>query len=66
VNFRQLSHEFTFSVGIDLIFKLMILSLIIYQVRTRIWFLEFIIYIRINHPNGDFRVKFIEHLMRRS
>ena len=34
VNFRQPSHEFTFGVGIDLISKLMILTLIIYQVRT--------------------------------
>jgi hypothetical protein len=45
VYFRQPSHEFTFGVGIDLISKLIILTLIIYQVRNCMWFLEFIIYI---------------------
>jgi CO dehydrogenase/acetyl-CoA synthase alpha subunit len=35
VNFRQPSHEFTFGVGIDLISKLTILTLMIYQVHTR-------------------------------
>jgi hypothetical protein len=45
VNFRQPSHEFPFSVGIDLISKLMILTLMICQVRTRMWFLEFIVYV---------------------
>jgi hypothetical protein len=49
VNFCQTSHEFTFSVGIDLISKLMILTLIIYQVRTRMWFLKFIVYAGIKH-----------------
>jgi hypothetical protein len=44
VNFRQPSHEFTFDVGIDLISELTILTLIIYQVHTCMWFLEFIIY----------------------
>jgi hypothetical protein len=41
VNLCQPSHEFTFGVGIDLISKLMILSLIICQVHTRedhVWF----------------------------
>jgi hypothetical protein len=60
VNFRQSSHEFTFNVGIDLISKLTILTLMIYQVRTRMWFLEFIIYAGIKHLNEDFRVKFID------
>jgi hypothetical protein len=62
VNFRQPSHEFTFNLGIDLISKLTILTLIIYQVRTRMWFLEFILYVGIKHLNEDFRVKFIDHL----
>ena len=44
VNFRQPSHEFTFGVGIDLISKLTILTLMICHVRTRMWFLEFIVY----------------------
>jgi hypothetical protein len=66
VNFHQPSHEFTFSVGIDLISKLTILTLIIYQVRNRMWFLEFIVYTRIKHLNEDFRVKFIKHFGRRS
>jgi hypothetical protein len=59
VNFRQLSHEFTFNVGIDLISKLTILTLIIYQVRTHMWFLEFIVYAGIKHLNEDFWVKYI-------
>jgi hypothetical protein len=66
VNFHQPSHEFTFSVGIDLISKLMILTLMIYQVRTRMWFLEFIVYTGIKYLNEDFRVKFIKHFERRS
>jgi hypothetical protein len=45
VNFRQPSHEFTFDVGIDLISKLTILTLRIYKVRTRMWFLEFTVYV---------------------
>jgi hypothetical protein len=45
VNFRQPSHEFTFGVGIDLISKLTILTLMIHQVRTRMWFLKFIVYV---------------------
>jgi hypothetical protein len=44
VNFRQPSHEYTFSVGIDLISKLTILTLMICHVRTRMWYLEFIVY----------------------
>jgi hypothetical protein len=44
VNFRQPSHEFTFGVHIDLISKLMILTLIISQIRTHMWYLEFIVY----------------------
>jgi hypothetical protein len=35
----------TFDVGIDLISKLTILTLMIYQVRTRMWILEFIVYV---------------------
>jgi hypothetical protein len=66
VNFHQPSHEFTFSVGIDLISKLMILTLMIYQVRTRMWFLEFIVYTGIKYLNEDFWVKFIKHFERRS
>jgi hypothetical protein len=66
VNFYQPSHEFTFNVGIGLISKLTILTLIIYQVCTHMWFLEFIVYAGIKHLNEDFRVKFIEHLVRRS
>jgi hypothetical protein len=45
VNFRQPSHEFTFGVGIDLISKLTIQILMIYKVRIRMWFLEFIVYV---------------------
>jgi hypothetical protein len=45
VNFCQPSHEFTFSVGIDLISKLTILTLMICQVHTHMWFLEFIVYV---------------------
>jgi hypothetical protein len=45
VNLRQPSHEFTFGVGIDLISKLTILTLIICHVRTRMWYLEFIVYV---------------------
>jgi hypothetical protein len=41
VNFRQSSHDFIFSVGIDLISKLTILTLIICHVRTRMGYLEF-------------------------
>jgi hypothetical protein len=66
VNFRQPSHKFTFGVGIDLISKLTILTLMIYQVCTRMWFLEFIFYVGIKYINEDFRVKFIEHFARRS
>jgi hypothetical protein len=40
VNLRQPSHEFTFGVGIDLISKLTILTLIICHVRTRMWYLD--------------------------
>jgi ABC-type uncharacterized transport system permease subunit len=58
VNFRQPSHKFTFGVGIDLISKLTILTLMIYQVRTRMWFLEFIVYPRIKHINENFQVQF--------
>jgi hypothetical protein len=54
-------------VGIGLISKLTILTLMIYQVHTRMWFLEFIVYARINkNLNVEFRVKFIEHFARRS
>jgi hypothetical protein len=66
VNFRQHSLEFTFNVGIDLISKLTILTLMICQVRTRMWYLEFIVYAGIKHLNEDFRVEFIEHFARRS
>jgi hypothetical protein len=66
VNFRQPSHEFTFNVGIDLISKLLMLTLIIYQVRTRMWYLEFIVYAGIKHLNEDFQVEFIKHFARRS
>jgi hypothetical protein len=45
VNFGQPSHEFTFGVDIDLISKLTILTLRIYQVHTRMWFLDFIVYV---------------------
>jgi hypothetical protein len=45
VNFRQPRHKFTFIVGIDLISKLMILTLMTYQVRIHMWFLEFIVYV---------------------
>ena len=65
VNFCQPNHEFTFNVGIDLISKLTILTLIIYQVCTRMWYLKFIIYAGIKHLNEDFRVKFIKHLVTR-
>jgi hypothetical protein len=44
VNFCQPSHEFTFGVGIDLISKLMIQTPMRCQVRTRMSFLEFIVY----------------------
>jgi hypothetical protein len=44
----------------------MILTLIMYQVRTRMWYLEFIVYAGIKHLNEDFRVEFIEHFARRS
>jgi hypothetical protein len=53
VNFRQPSHEFTFDANIDLIYKLTILTLMIYQVRTRMWFVEFIVYAGINNLNKD-------------
>jgi hypothetical protein len=66
VNFRQPSHEFTFNVGNDLISKLTILTLITYQVRTHMWYLEFIVYAGIKHLNEDFQVEFIEHFVRRS
>jgi hypothetical protein len=44
----------------------MILTLMIYQVRTRMWFLEFIVYTGIKYLNEDFWVKFIKHFERRS
>jgi hypothetical protein len=66
MNFHQPRYEFTFSVGIDLISKLTILTLMKYQVCTRMWFLEFIFYVGIKYINEDFRVKFIEHFARRS
>jgi hypothetical protein len=53
VNFRQPSHEFTFNVGIDLISKLKILTLIIYQVRSRMWYVETIVYARIKHLSEE-------------
>jgi hypothetical protein len=65
VNFRHPNHEFTFNVGIDLISKLTILTLMICQVCTRMWYLEFIVYAGIKHLNEDFRV-FIKHFARRS
>jgi hypothetical protein len=37
-----------------------------YQVRTRMWYLEFIIYAGIKHLNEDFRVEFTKHFARRS
>jgi hypothetical protein len=61
VNFRQPSHELTFNVGIDLISKLTILTLIMYQVHTRRWYLEFIVYVGIKHLNENLQVEFIEH-----
>jgi hypothetical protein len=66
VDFRQPSHEFTFGVGIDLKSKLTILTPMIYQVCTRMWFLEFIVYTGIKHLNEVFRVNLIEHFARRS
>jgi hypothetical protein len=45
MNFRQPRREFTFNVGIDLISKLTILTLMICHVRTRMWFLEFTVYV---------------------
>jgi hypothetical protein len=36
------------------------------QVRTRMWYLEFIVYAGIKHLNEDFQVVFIEHIARRS
>jgi hypothetical protein len=56
VNFRQPNHEFTFNASIDLIYKLTILTLILYQVRTHMWYLEFIFLHGIKHLNEDFRV----------
>jgi hypothetical protein len=44
VNFHQPSYEFTFNVGIDLISKLMILTLMICQVHLCMSILEYIIY----------------------
>jgi hypothetical protein len=38
LNFRQPSHAFSLNVGIDLISKLTILTLMICHVRTRMWF----------------------------
>jgi hypothetical protein len=46
VNFCQPSHDFTFGVGIDLISKLMSLTLMICYLRTRMWYLEIIVYAR--------------------
>jgi hypothetical protein len=66
VNFHQPSHEFTFNVGIDLISKLTILTLMICQVRMSMWYLEFIVHTGIKHLNEDFRVEFIEYFARRS
>jgi hypothetical protein len=45
VNFCQPSHEFTFGVSIDLISKLMMLTLMICHVRTHMWYLEFSVYV---------------------
>ena len=66
VDFHQPSHEFTFNVGINLIFTLTILTLIICQVRTRAWYLEFIVYTGIKSLNEDFPVNFIKGFTRRS
>jgi hypothetical protein len=66
VNFCQPSHEFIFGVGIDLISKLTILTLVIYQVRTRMWFWSLLFPQEFKHLNEDTRVKFIEHFARRS
>jgi hypothetical protein len=66
VNFRQPNHEFTFNVGIDLISKLTILTLMICQVRTCMWYLALIVYTRIKYLNKDFWVYFIKHFARRS
>jgi hypothetical protein len=60
VDFRQPSHMFTFYVGINLLFTLTILTLIICQVRTRAWYLEFIAYTGIKSLNEDFWIKFIK------
>jgi hypothetical protein len=51
MNFCQPSHEFTFNDGIDLISKLTSLTLIIYQIHTHMWFLEFVVYAGIRHLN---------------
>jgi hypothetical protein len=44
VNFCQPSHEFTFGVGINLIPYSLVLTPLIYQVRSCISCLEFIVY----------------------
>jgi hypothetical protein len=44
VNFRQPSHEFTFNVGIDLISKLMILTVMLCQVHLCMMILKSIIF----------------------
>jgi hypothetical protein len=57
---------FTFYVGINLLFTLTILTLIICQAHTCAWYLEFIVYTGIKSLNEDFRVKFIKGFTRGS
>jgi hypothetical protein len=66
VNFCHPIHEITFNVCIDSISKLTILTLMICQVHTYMWYLEFIVYVGTKHLNEDFWVKFIKHFARRS
>jgi uncharacterized protein YpiB (UPF0302 family) len=40
--------------------------LMMYQVRTCMWMLEYVVYTGFKHLNEHFRVKFIEHFMKRS
>jgi hypothetical protein len=44
VKFGAPSHEFTFNVGIDSISKLTVLTPLIYQVHSCMWFLEYVVY----------------------
>jgi hypothetical protein len=66
VDFDTPSYKFTVNIHTYLISKLIVLTPLVWQVRTRMWFLEYVGYTGFKCLKEYFRVKFIKHFMRRS